>query len=193
MLILTFPVHSQVRKLVDEAMAQNNEELVKTENERDSILKEIGNLVPDDVPVSDNEVWLPLALWIYWGFVNYLIWSSDIFFYLLLFFFMFGCFFLFLCFSFFFPSFYFIFIFSWFFRFFFSFCSSPNFSFSFLSILLFSLYLFLSRITTLSWERSVKRPRKSIHTLTWYPWSEESIASVVQWPQVSSRLFLEIA
>lgn len=56
MLILTFPVHSQVRKLVDEAMAQNNEELVKTENERDSILKEIGNLVPDDVPVSDNEV-----------------------------------------------------------------------------------------------------------------------------------------
>ncbi|XP_066977374.1 probable serine--tRNA ligase, cytoplasmic isoform X1 [Macrobrachium rosenbergii] len=45
----------EVKKLVDEAMAQNNEDLVKTENERDAILKEIGNLVPDDVPVSDNE------------------------------------------------------------------------------------------------------------------------------------------
>ncbi|XP_047491475.1 probable serine--tRNA ligase, cytoplasmic isoform X1 [Penaeus chinensis] len=52
---LTVSQLKEVRKLVDEAMAQNNEELVKTENERDSILKEIGNLVPDDVPVSDNE------------------------------------------------------------------------------------------------------------------------------------------
>ncbi|XP_042875351.1 probable serine--tRNA ligase, cytoplasmic [Penaeus japonicus] len=52
---LTVSQLKEVRKLVDEAMAQNSEELVKTENERDSILKEIGNLVPDDVPVSDNE------------------------------------------------------------------------------------------------------------------------------------------
>ncbi|XP_050691894.1 probable serine--tRNA ligase, cytoplasmic isoform X1 [Eriocheir sinensis] len=45
----------EVKKLVDEAMAQNNEELLKTENERDAILKEIGNLVYDDVPVSNDE------------------------------------------------------------------------------------------------------------------------------------------
>uniref|UniRef100_A0A0N7ZCM0 serine--tRNA ligase n=1 Tax=Scylla olivacea TaxID=85551 RepID=A0A0N7ZCM0_SCYOL len=45
----------EVKKLVDETMAQNNEELQKLENERDAILKEIGNIVYDDVPVSDNE------------------------------------------------------------------------------------------------------------------------------------------
>ncbi|XP_063840389.1 probable serine--tRNA ligase, cytoplasmic isoform X2 [Scylla paramamosain] len=45
----------EVKKLVDETMTQNNEELQKLENERDAILKEIGNIVYDDVPVSDNE------------------------------------------------------------------------------------------------------------------------------------------
>lgn len=45
----------EVKKLVDEAMAQNNEDINSTEQQRDAILKEIGNLVPDDVPVSDNE------------------------------------------------------------------------------------------------------------------------------------------
>lgn len=45
----------EVKKLVDETMAQNNEELQKLENERDAILKEIGNLVYDDVPVSNDE------------------------------------------------------------------------------------------------------------------------------------------
>ena len=54
---------SQVKKLVDEAMQQNNEDLVRTENERDAILKEIGNIVPDDVPVSDNEVCVSWVVW----------------------------------------------------------------------------------------------------------------------------------
>ncbi|KAG0727769.1 Serine--tRNA ligase, cytoplasmic [Chionoecetes opilio] len=45
----------EVKKLVDETMVQNSEELQKLETERDAILKEIGNIVYDDVPVSDNE------------------------------------------------------------------------------------------------------------------------------------------
>lgn len=52
---LTVSQLKEVKKLVDEAMAENNEELVKTENERDAILKEIGNIVYDDVPVSNDE------------------------------------------------------------------------------------------------------------------------------------------
>jgi len=45
----------ELKKLLDETVAANNEELNKTESERDAILKRIGNLVYSDVPVSDNE------------------------------------------------------------------------------------------------------------------------------------------
>ncbi|XP_071530768.1 probable serine--tRNA ligase, cytoplasmic isoform X2 [Panulirus ornatus] len=52
---LTVSQLKEVKKLVDEAMTQNNEELTKTENDRDTVLKEIGNIVYDDVPVSNDE------------------------------------------------------------------------------------------------------------------------------------------
>ncbi|KAG7176250.1 serine--tRNA ligase, cytoplasmic-like [Homarus americanus] len=52
---LTVSQLKEVKKLVDEAMNQNNEDLVKTESERDAVLKEIGNIVYEDVPVSQDE------------------------------------------------------------------------------------------------------------------------------------------
>lgn len=65
-----------MKKLVDEAMAQNNEELTKTENDRDTILKEIGNIVHDDVPVSNDEVGF-LTVCHYLKKKKELIWDLD--------------------------------------------------------------------------------------------------------------------
>ncbi|KAK8721268.1 hypothetical protein OTU49_012867, partial [Cherax quadricarinatus] len=42
---LTVSQLKEVKKLVDEAMVENNEKLVTTETERDAVLKEIGNIV----------------------------------------------------------------------------------------------------------------------------------------------------
>ncbi|XP_069935845.1 probable serine--tRNA ligase, cytoplasmic isoform X1 [Cherax quadricarinatus] len=52
---LTVSQLKEVKKLVDEAMVENNEKLVTTETERDAVLKEIGNIVYSDVPVSNDE------------------------------------------------------------------------------------------------------------------------------------------
>ncbi|KAB7495375.1 Serine--tRNA ligase, cytoplasmic [Armadillidium nasatum] len=45
----------EVKRLVEEAIETNKKELNSLEEGRDKLLKEIGNLVFEDVPVSDNE------------------------------------------------------------------------------------------------------------------------------------------
>lgn len=46
----------QVKKLVEKTLGENSAELTEVESKRDNILKEIGNVVADDVPVSQDEV-----------------------------------------------------------------------------------------------------------------------------------------
>lgn len=52
---LTVNQIKKVRVLIDEAMAKNDQDLVKTEKERSAALKEIGNLLHDSVVISDDE------------------------------------------------------------------------------------------------------------------------------------------
>lgn len=45
----------QVRVLIDEAMTQNETDLIATEKERNAALREVGNHLHPSVPISDNE------------------------------------------------------------------------------------------------------------------------------------------
>ncbi|XP_063921557.1 serine--tRNA ligase, cytoplasmic [Zophobas morio] len=52
---LTVNQIKKVRVLIDEAIAKNDSELVRTEKERSAALKEIGNLLHDSAVISDDE------------------------------------------------------------------------------------------------------------------------------------------
>ncbi|CAG9865016.1 unnamed protein product [Phyllotreta striolata] len=52
---LTVNQIKKVRVLIDEAVINNDNELTKTEKERNEALKEIGNLLHESVPVDDDE------------------------------------------------------------------------------------------------------------------------------------------
>ena len=52
---LTVTQIKHLRSLIDEAMAKNKDDLAATEKRRDEALKEIGNIVHESVPVSDDE------------------------------------------------------------------------------------------------------------------------------------------
>ncbi|KAG5863341.1 hypothetical protein JTB14_000250 [Gonioctena quinquepunctata] len=45
----------KVRTLIDEAVIKNEDELIKTEKERNEALREVGNHLHDSVPVDDDE------------------------------------------------------------------------------------------------------------------------------------------
>ncbi|MCL4130908.1 UNVERIFIED_CONTAM: hypothetical protein GTU68_035355 [Idotea baltica] len=45
----------EVKRLVEEGAATNNEQMKATEVERDALLRDIGNIVYHDVPISDDE------------------------------------------------------------------------------------------------------------------------------------------
>lgn len=53
---LTIKQIKRLSGLTDSEIEKTKENLVRIENERNSILHEIGNLVHESVPVSDNEV-----------------------------------------------------------------------------------------------------------------------------------------
>lgn len=44
-----------IRGLIDDAMVKNDQDLAKTESERNSALREVGNHLHDSVPVSNDE------------------------------------------------------------------------------------------------------------------------------------------
>lgn len=52
---LTVTQIKQVRVLIDEAMVQNEKDLIVTEKERNNALREVGNHLHPSVPVSNNE------------------------------------------------------------------------------------------------------------------------------------------
>ncbi|KAI5727801.1 hypothetical protein M8J77_007083 [Diaphorina citri] len=52
---LTVTQIKQVRVLIDEAMIQNEKDLIATEKERNNALREVGNHLHPSVPVSNNE------------------------------------------------------------------------------------------------------------------------------------------
>ncbi|KAK3880207.1 hypothetical protein Pcinc_015276 [Petrolisthes cinctipes] len=52
---LTISQLKEVKKLVEESLNANATELTESETKRDAVLREIGNLVADDVPVSQDE------------------------------------------------------------------------------------------------------------------------------------------
>ncbi|KAK4292584.1 hypothetical protein Pmani_034672 [Petrolisthes manimaculis] len=52
---LTISQLKEVKKLVEESLTANATELTESETKRDAIMKDIGNLVADDVPVSQDE------------------------------------------------------------------------------------------------------------------------------------------
>lgn len=54
---LTVTKIKRLRTLIDEAIERNNEELLKTEKERNEAWKEVSNIVHESVPISDDEVW----------------------------------------------------------------------------------------------------------------------------------------
>lgn len=52
---LTVTQIKAIRSLIDDAMLKNDQELAKTENERNSALREVGNHLHESVPVSNDE------------------------------------------------------------------------------------------------------------------------------------------
>lgn len=52
---LTVTQIKKLRTLIDEAIASNAEELIKTETERNNALREVGNHLHESVPVSNDE------------------------------------------------------------------------------------------------------------------------------------------
>lgn len=52
---LTVTQIKRIRTLIDEAIAANGEDLVKTETERNNAHREVGNHLHESVPVSNNE------------------------------------------------------------------------------------------------------------------------------------------
>ena len=52
---LTVTQIKRIRTLIDEAIAANDQELIKTESDRNYALREVGNHLHDSVPVSNDE------------------------------------------------------------------------------------------------------------------------------------------
>lgn len=52
---LTVTQIKRIRTLIDEAIANNDQDLLQTENERNSALREVGNHLHESVPVSNDE------------------------------------------------------------------------------------------------------------------------------------------
>ena len=52
---LTVTQIKKIRTYIDEAILNNNQELLKTESERNSALREVGNHLHESVPVSNDE------------------------------------------------------------------------------------------------------------------------------------------
>lgn len=88
---LTVTQIKRIRTLIDEAIINNAQDLVQTESDRNSALREVGNHLHESVPVSNDEeenkvfififfyyIYLPILVFIHFSFLDYQVFCLDL-------------------------------------------------------------------------------------------------------------------